>query len=64
MKYSFNKKELNTLSGLNIPFDVTADLTDDQEIYLLELLMRGSGFGTAESDALEDVYQTMAEQAG
>ena len=62
MKYRFSEIELATIKKLNLMFDPTDDLTDDQEMILLESLEERSGFGDEESDAFEDVYTTMAVQ--
>ena len=64
MKYKFNEKETRTLRSIHIPFDPFSDLSEEQELELIELLEEKSGFGTEESDAFEDVLQTMAVQAG
>lgn len=62
MKYYFTEKELNIIKELNLPFDPSDELTDEQEDFFLEALMDKSGFGSEESDAFEDVYSTMVEQ--
>lgn len=63
MKYKFNEKETRTLRSIHISFDPFSDLSEEQELELIELLEEKSGFGDEESDAFEDVLNTMAIQA-
>ena len=63
MIYKFNEKESSTLRKMKIPFDPFGELTEDQELLLIDLLEEKAGFGTEESDAVEDVLNTMAIQA-
>ncbi len=61
MKYRFSQHDKKAIDTLGLPFSVEGDLTDEEELMLLESLM--DKFGTDSKESYEKVYQLMAEQS-
>ena len=66
MKYKFNDEEKQTISKLQLDFDPLADLSEADELKLLEELDDAAakvGYDTIEGELYLDVYTSMAIQA-
>ena len=61
MKYLFTKQDIDILQQLDLSFDPNKDLSEKDEMFLLDTLL--SRFGTEADERFEIVYQHMAEQA-
>lgn len=61
MKYLFTKQDIDVLQQLDLSFDPNEDLSEKDEMFLLDTLL--SRFGTEADERFEIVYQHMAEQA-
>ena len=66
MRYKFSKDELSTLETLNLNFDPAGDLSDDNEILLLEIVEDAAtlaGYDTVAGEKFTDILDTMAKQS-
>lgn len=66
MTYKFTKKEKEALLGLSIPFDPFSNLSDDEELSLLEIVddaAAHAGYDTPKGDLYTDILDSMAKQA-
>ncbi len=66
MKYKFTKKEMSALHNLSIPFDPFSDLSDDEELLLIDIVENAAayvGYDTPEGDLYTDILDSMAKQA-
>ena len=61
MKYLFTKQDIDVLQQLDLSFDPNEDLSEKDEVFLLDTLL--SRFGTEADERFEIVYQHMAAQA-
>ncbi len=66
MKYKFTKEEAEAIRKLSIPFDPFSDLSEDQEISLLEIVDEEAakiGYDTIKGELYTDILDSMAKQA-
>lgn len=66
MQYKFSKDERETLEGLSLDFDPMGDLTEDEEMLLLELIEDAAalaGYDTDAGEKFNDILDTMAKQS-
>lgn len=66
MTYKFTKKEMEAISSLSIPFDPFSDLSEDEELLLLDIIDNAAshvGYDTPEGDLYTDILDSMAKQA-
>nr|DAS18938.1 MAG TPA: hypothetical protein [Caudoviricetes sp.] len=66
MIYKFTKKEMEALRNLSIPFDPFSDLSEDEELLLLDIVDDAAsriGYDTPEGDLYTDILDSMAKQA-
>ncbi len=66
MKYKFTKAEMEALRNLSIPFDPFSDLSEDEELLLLDIIDDAAshiGYDTPEGDLYTDILDSMAKQA-
>ncbi len=66
MRYIFSNLEMQALASLPLSFDPIADLSDEEELLLLEILSDSAakvGYDTPEGDLYTDILDSMAKQA-
>lgn len=66
MTYKFTKTEAEALRGLSIPFDPFSDLSEDEELLLLDIVDEAAsqaGYDTPKGDLYTDILDSMAKQA-
>lgn len=66
MTYKFTEAEAEALRGLSIPFDPFSDLSEDEELLLLDIIDDAAsrvGYDTPEGDLYTDILDSMAKQA-
>lgn len=66
MRYKFTKTEAEALRGLSIPFDPFSDLSEDEELLLLDIVDEAAsqaGYDTPKGDLYTDILDSMAKQA-
>ena len=66
MIYKCTKTEMEAIRGLSIPFDPFSDLSQDEELLLLEIIDDAAshvGYDTPEGDLYTDILDSMAKQS-
>ena len=66
MIYKFTKAEAGAIRKLSIPFDPFSDLSEDEELLLLDIVDEAAakvGYDTLEGDLYTDILDSMAKQA-
>ena len=65
MKYKFTKADVEALRNLSIPFDPFSDLSEEEELLLLDIVDDAAariGYDTPEGDLYTDILDSMAKQ--